>query len=321
LMRGIPMDLAIDRANAHSPDEVDDVVFLLGRPTVQDFMQFVRARSAEGYRLDETQLLNEWRTGYERICALEETEGGCADQVELPPLPDSVAALADAELEREEVKQSYRALPHHWSMVEIDRLVVTQRSVNLGFVEDVKAALPSTVSDSTLLELAIGKGPLTPKMRITQMSDRLFSFSSPSMDMRFLETTLLDPAEIPGHSPAGRAGAVLAVFVGFGTNFISAVHIGGRLILLNGTHRLYALRELGILKVPCLVREASHSVDLDLAGASEVDRHSQLYLKSRRPPLFKDYFNRQLTKTFRMPRGHLVLHLQLNMQQWRMPTG
>jgi hypothetical protein len=168
---------------------------------------------------------------------------------------------------------------------------------------------------------AIGHSPIAPALRVTRLSDRLFAFASPSTNLRFLETARLEPTVVEGHCPGGSVAAVIGVFVGFGVNFFSAVQIHRRLILLNGTHRMYALRRMGIRHVPCLVRHAVASHDLELACAADVERQASVYLHAPRPPLFKDYFNPKLHKRFLSQRSDLVLQLQLNTQHWRMPTG
>jgi ParB-like chromosome segregation protein Spo0J len=38
-------------------------------------------------------------------------------------------------------------------------------------------------------------------------------------------------------------------------NVIHVIHVENRLVLANGSHRAYALHDLGITKVPCLVQQ------------------------------------------------------------------
>jgi hypothetical protein len=154
-------------------------------------------------------------------------------------------------------------------------------------------------------------------VRIIRQADNTFSITSASSDLRFMETTLLDPASIANYPLAGHAAAVVAVFVGFGVNCISAVKFGRRLALLNGTHRVHALLSLGIRHVPCVVRYASREDELDILGATDLRSAGHLYLRGPRPPLFKDYLDPTLTKIITAPRTDRVLQLQLNMQQWR----
>jgi hypothetical protein len=314
------MDMQAAVGSAVALEPTDPIVYLTGRPPINEFTQYVKTRAVNGHRADEAALVEEWRTANAHLRALEKSEAGCADNPTILPLPDSMVAPAAAALDRTEARLSYQHLPHQWALVEIDQLIVTQKSVNLRFVEDLKNALSPGPSPEALIALAVGKSPLVPKMRITPLSKGLYSFSSPSADLRFLETALLETAEFPDYAIGGYPAAVLAIFVGFGVNFISAVRHGGRLILMNGTHRLYALRELGVRQVPCLVREAAQLHDLTLVGAADVEQAAQLYVNSPRPPLFKDYFDPRLHKSFRIPRNNVVLQLQVNMQQWRVPT-
>jgi hypothetical protein len=314
------MDAVTGTSNEPKHGPIDQAVYLIGYPPLQDYIQFVRTRAVGGYHVEEAPLVKEWRASHEVLGILQKSEAGIADNLPTIPLPDSMSAIAKSSLDHDEAKLTFQTLPHAWSLVDVDNLVVTQRSVNLGFARKLRAALPGNLTNEALIDLAIGNGPLPPDMQITQLSERMYSFSSPSWDLRFLETALLKPTQIYERPTHGYPAAVLAVFVGFGINYISAIRVHGRLILLNGTHRLYALREAGIRRVPCLVREATHTHDLSLVGASEIEHNAELYLRSSRPPLFKDYFDDRLVKSLDLPRGNLVLHLQLNTQHWRMPT-
>jgi hypothetical protein len=89
---------------------------------------------------------------------------------------------------------------------------------------------------------------------------------------------------------------VVGLAVGFGTNFLNAVYIENRLILNNGSHRAYALRDMGVTHVPCIVQHASSRAELELVGSRFVRRDPDYYLKHPRPPMVKDYFDPQLRK-------------------------
>jgi len=69
-----------------------------------------------------------------------------------------------------------------------------------------------------------------------------------------------------------------------------------RLVLNNGNHRAYALRELGITHAPCIVQRVSSREELDVVASGDLREHPDLYLRHPRPLILKDYFNPKLRK-------------------------
>ena len=101
---------------------------------------------------------------------------------------------------------------------------------------------------------------------------------------------------IKDYPPPGNLVGVVGLAVGFGSNFMNALYAEKRLILNNGSHRAYALREMGFTHVPCIVQHISSRDQLDVVGASEVVEDPDYYLKHPRPSMLKDYFNPKLHK-------------------------
>ena len=84
--------------------------------------------------------------------------------------------------------------------------------------------------------------------------------------------------------------------MGFGRNFLNAIYAEHRLILNNGSHRAFALRELGVTHAPCIVQLVSSRDELDVVGSSKIRERPDQYLRHPRPSLLKDYFNPKLRK-------------------------
>jgi hypothetical protein len=180
-------------------------------------------------------------------------------------------------------------------MVELDRMVVTQRYVELG-APATRAALAGAVAlkGAALAKICL---PLTdPPMalEVLQADGERFVFRSSNHDARVLGHQVLSSSSVTGLNVAGRPRAVLCVAVGFGVNALSAVRFGKRLILHNGYHRAYQLRAMGVTHVPCIIQVCEHWEDVQLAGAEEAFQNSQPYFETARPPLLKDFFDRRL---------------------------
>jgi hypothetical protein len=75
---------------------------------------------------------------------------------------------------------------------------------------------------------------------------------------------------------------------------MNAIYAEKRLILNNGSHRAFTLRQLGVTHVPCIIQHVSSRDELEVVGSSSVRRDPDLFLKHPRPPMLRDYFNPQL---------------------------
>lgn len=292
----------------------DEYVVLVGYPTIADFFQFHKKHALSGPIIDEGALAQEWRRGNQRLRELESIEAGWADNPELVSLPPRMEPMAEAALQDPVARRCYSLVPSRWCMVELDKLVVYQLSVNLSLVKAMKAQMPPHLTDEALMRLALGSGRETQGVELTQLSDNVFSFSGRTMDLRMLEIAPLDPGAIQGYVGAGHAAAVIGVFIGVAANFVQAIRVRNRLILANGTHRVFALRELGITHIPCLVREISSEEELLLVGPPKLKEQAQLYIRSARPPLLKDYFDPRLRKILQAPRLNRMVQVQVNTQ-------
>jgi hypothetical protein len=296
---------------------IDEYAYLIGAAPIREFVEFVRARSLQGVGPEEDQLIANWGRAASHIRELEATEGGFADNAEIIPLPDALAALAQRELQDPCVRRSLGHLPYKWALVDLDRVIVHQRSLDRASIRCLADAFPAAPTDEELFSLASGRLRPPPPIRVTRASEYVYTFASPSSDLRFLDLTLLNPQSVQGYHPPGRPAAVVAVAVGYGINFTAVFRIQGRLILHNGTHRATMAYERGIRKFPCLVREVSNDDDLDLVGAGDVKQNLHLYLRSRRPPRLRDFSNPRLHTIIPVAAASRLVHVQINTQRSR----
>ena len=118
---------------------------------------------------------------------------------------------------------------------------------------------------------------------------------------RFLESLVLQPEQVKGVQSHGPIVGVLGILVGFGSNYLSAIAAEGRIVLNNGTHRAYALRELGLKQAPCVIQKAATRREVKSVAVGSLRKHPDLYLKEPRPPVLKDYFDDRLRQGIRIP--------------------
>jgi hypothetical protein len=125
---------------------------------------------------------------------------------------------------------------------------------------------------------------------------------------------------VHGYPHPGALVGVIGLAVGFGSNFLNAIACENRLILNNGSHRAYALRELGYTHVPCVVQHAATRDELDLIASSDLRRDPDQYLREPRPAMLKDYFDPQLRAVMRVHRIVRQVKLRFSVSEHYVPS-
>jgi hypothetical protein len=241
------------------------------------------------------------------VLAVERSEAGIADDVTIGELAPELMPLRERVLADPLVQLSFALTPIDVGMVELDRLVVFQKHINLSHVEQrlsprvAAAKTPEAVfrfclpfEDRVDPPTAFGGGPGG------------WIFKSPSNDFRFLGAKVIDPKDVAGLHVQGVPAHIVAVAVGYGPNYLAAAHVEGRLILWNGSHRAYALRAAGYTHVPCLIKRVSRRDELEAMGQPDVNENPDRFLSAPRPPILRDYFDDEL---------RLIAHVQPTVRQ------
>jgi hypothetical protein len=265
------------------------------------------------------EVANEWRTANDHIRELEARESGWADNAPIEPLPASLEPLAQQVLADPIFQRAFALLPTKLGMVELDKLVVFQKDINLEAVRGIQSTLPSKLAEEDVFRLCLPADHPHPPTRGMRIAPNAFAFVSPSTDFRSLDVNLFEGNPIPVASYSGPVSHLLAFAVGHGANMLQAVHAEGRLVLGNGSHRAYALREIGIQKVPCVIQEVSRREELPVTGLP-IAANPDTFLKSPRPPLLKDYFDVKLRKVVKLPRKSRQVRIAFQIETSDIPT-
>jgi hypothetical protein len=297
----------------------DPTLVIRGLFPLPRFIRFVRERCLPR-SFDEAALMVEWREARAVACRIIEDEAGSADGIDVRELSEEMKPLAEHVLRRPSMHRFISLVPRRWCMVEIDRLVVFQDSINLRHVDQLKASLPSVPSAQDVIDLAsCSGGHAHPAVRSSQ-SDSGYTFSSQSNDLRFLDVVTVEPAAIQNYDPFGAASHAIVIYLGFSDNLISATRSGKRIILTNGSHRVYVLRQLGFRYVPCLLTDASDGDAADFLLPADIKQDRTFYLHAPRPPMFKDYVDPRLTRVVPVVRKNYVLQAKLDLQRTTVPA-
>lgn len=166
---------------------VDEHVFLLGRPPIGEFLGFIRSMALDGIAANQGLLTAEWRQANDRVVQLEASEAGLADNPPVEQLPTALQPFAQRVRDNPMFAKTYSLVPTDIMIVQLDRLVVFQKFINLGFVDALKAQLANDSSEEAVARLAFGLDRPVPQVQAMQSAANVFSFVSRSNDFRFLE--------------------------------------------------------------------------------------------------------------------------------------
>ena len=287
-------------------DETDDYLYLIGRPTLKQFLRFAKGHAVNPP--DRGTLIEEWQAANQVVQKLKKDEAGIADD---PPITRmevnaKTEPLLTEFLKDPLVRNGFNTVPTEVAYVELDRLVVYQHHIDLTYARQLVRALGETSGEERIFRAALLHDHPRAPVKWSRVRGNRFVFMSPSNDLRFLGAMKLKPGNIRDYPPPGNLMGVIGLAVGFGSNFLNAIYAEKRLILNNGSHRAYALRQMGVTHVPCIVQHVSSREKLDVVAASAITDRPEYYLNHPRPSMLKDYFD---------PRLHKVMPVHRRMRQ------
>ena len=175
--------------------KIDNHVFLTGRPSLTEFLSVVNSQvDYEPSQLG--QLSDEWRAANAIVNDMQQSQAGAADKPDYQDMPDSLRDLANQILEDEIFQRSFNIVKPVIRMVELDSMVVFQKHINLNYVEKIKQQLGENPSEETILKTCLPIDHPMPDISAARVSKDAFVFISPSVDIRVLDTCLLDKNQI-----------------------------------------------------------------------------------------------------------------------------
>ena len=272
--------------------------FLMGRPMMEEAIDFFKRHSVDD-NIETTVLEKQWKSAKARYDELSKKEAGLADDPPISDLPKELENLKAKVLADPVYQKVYSNIDHRIGMVDLDRLVVFQRYMDISFIKGLEASYGPQMTPQEVFRVALPFDHPLPECNIYEQEKGVYVFESPSTDLRFLDSVVLREDQLRNLELPRPLAGILGLVVGFGSNFLTAVHVGKRLILNNGTHRAYLLRKLGIKHVPCIIQEVKDRKELAEEVHGDVPDRLDYYLKDPRPSLLKDYFDPNLVYPLR----------------------
>jgi hypothetical protein len=287
---------------ASSAPTMEEWIFLTGRPPLQEFLGLVAAQYTDSQSYDLRALSAEWRLANSRVQDLETAEGGWVDKPTIAPIGRASKALSNEVLNDPAFRRSSYIVPSRLGVVELDRLIVHQTQINLSYIQTIKKSLGASPNPAEVFKCCLPVGQSNAPVRAMRVAQNSYVFVSPSNDFRFLDSAVLRPDQLRDFSTTNSIGNVVGIVLGFSVNHFTVIHAENRLILHNGNHRAFALRDLGVTHAPCAILEVTHPEELAIMAPERVHQHPERYLSAPRPPVLKDFFDPGLRKVLQVPR-------------------
>jgi len=292
------------------------LLYMYGAVSQVELNGFLETNSVDGEER-KREIKTRWLQAAERFQRLVASESGIAETAQSRSLGPEAAGFIHGLSQNRAFSGTFSNFPLSFEEVEIDKMVAGQRTVHLDFVEQVKAEFMACKPD--ILEFCLNPGRDRTPTSVGRTAPNAFTFSSDNPGLRFLgvyerpfEATLMED-----QNPGGQPIHVVLAIIGYGTSTINVYRVGNRLILNNGFHRLYALRSLGILRVPVVVQRVQRP---ELELPPQITELPRDYLvQAPRPGLMKDFFDEQLVCEVRQRNFLKALQLGWGTNDSRVP--
>ncbi len=290
-------------------------VWLLGQPPLQAFLNFYKESVIGGGARAPSELVDEWRWANDYYGKLEVSEAGLVETTECRPLDRRLKPLAEEVAADPRFKRAHDSLPWRFAMVELDKLMIAHPYLSESHKEAIQTRIGHAPTPEALFRFCQPLEREEAQVQSRALGSKRFMFWSPSTDFRFQECSLISPALAPGHQTIGTIGGLLALSVGYGSNFLSLIQYGNRYVLHNGHHRAYALRSLGITHAPCVVQTVTRADELRMVAARAVADDPAFYFVAKRPPLLKDFLDPRIRRVFNVQRAVNVIEVSIEVKE------
>jgi hypothetical protein len=244
-------------------------------------------------RADEIE--ERFRVAAAQMEELRRRESGLPDTIVVESPPEKLLTRLEQITSDVLFRRAFAAVPISIAIVEIDRLVAPQRTVNLDYVAHLNSQLSSEDLDA-LVEFCLVQCSSPPAVKVLQVSNDEILFSSHCADLRLLGgfSKPVGSDDLAWAHVGGQPTSAVTLLLGFGAAPVNAWRTNTRLVLNNGFHRACVLRSRGISRMPIVVQHVSNA-ELQIPDDELFGLSRDYLLRDARPVLMKDFFNPMLT--------------------------
>ncbi len=265
---------------------------MYGAVTQIELKNFLEIASVDAEERKQ-QIRAAWPAAVERFEELRRDEAGLPDTIASRGFPAEYQHRAEQLRADAGFANTFSNFPYSFEEVEIDKLVASQRSVHIEYIDHLVPRYERASRDS--FEFCLAPAQDASPISIGRTAQNAFTASSDNPGLRFLGA-FEEPYRqgmLQVETPGGQTVRVIVLALGFGQSTANVYRVGTRMILNNGFHRLYTLRSLGVTHAPVVVQQVTHpEVEMPPAIA-ELPR--EYLIRNPRPGLMKDFFEDRLT--------------------------
>ena len=265
-------------------------------------------------------IIEAWKSAQLKVKSLMEQEGGLADtnaDVQIPEVHvERLSEIATDSL----FQKTFSGLPISFGLVDVDKLVAAQRTVNLDYVDRLVSTISSHPSLDELIEICLSPTRSMDPIQHLEVSPNTHTFTSPNSDIRFLGAFVkeLTPQDLEYAVSGGLPAAAVITFVGYGGAPVNVLEVENRIVLNNGFHRAYALRSLGVNQLPVVIQHVDNA-QLEFPPAV-AGLPKEYLLGAGRPVLMKDFFEDDLTVPLRVRERLKMVTVGIGLNQHDVPA-
>jgi len=289
----------IDQATAASQESVRQRYLFpfIALGAVQNHVRTQGIATARS-RIDE--ITAAWLALQPAIQQMQIDEAGLARSIQIGELSAEHAGVLEAIAANPFFKKTFQQAQHAFAVVEIDKMIATQRQINLDYVARLRDSFTGQLDMARLIEICLSPDSEPAPLKHLELSSTpaVHAFTSENADLRFLGSNMkeLVPEDLTLAEQGGVPVMALISFIGFGASSINAFFdvARNRVILNNGYHRVYALRSIGVTHIP-IVLMISHNEAMHLPPIFPGGVPKDYVLNTPRPSLVVDLFRDDLT--------------------------
>lgn len=294
--------------------------YLFAFSTQAEVLHHLRTQALEKEAERLPEIMREWERLQPRVAELAQAESGVAESVRLWDVPDEHRNRLKEFASDSLFQKTFSSLRTAFAMVEIDKLIAAQRTVNLDYVDRLIAGYPKSPNLKDLLNICVSPYRKMDPIQHLEVAPNTHVFSSPNSDIRFLGAFVkkLTADDLQYAVGGGLPAAAMIAFVGYGGAPVNVLQAGQRVVLNNGFHRVYALRSLGVTEIPVVVQQA-RNVQLEFPPAV-AGLPKEYLLGAPRPVLIKDFFEPDFAITLEVRERVKMVTVGVGLSQHEVPS-
>ena len=191
--------------------------YLFAFATQSEVANHIRTQALDEERERLPEVLEQWNQLQTRVQSLVAEEEGISSTIEASDIPAELHSKLNEFASDSLFQKTFSQIPISFSMVEIDKLVAAQRTVNLDYVARLSSSYPRSPTPDDLLDICVSPTRDMDPIQHLEVGPNTHVFSSPNSDIRFLGafTKQLVSDDLRYAVRGGIPAAAVIAFVGY----------------------------------------------------------------------------------------------------------